>query len=514
MTRSAHRLLATLALSLALATVPVASAMPASELDELARTAQQLSWEQRFDEALEIYAEVLARDPAHPLARIEQAKVLSWSGRFDEATAAFRAVLEEAPGDLEARLGLARVLSWSGRYAEARAEYERVLAARPGDGDALLGVAQTWAWSGDLDKARSAYEEAGRAAPDSKYVALGLAYLDLWQGSHATARARAERLAGQYPGDDDVRELVLATRRATAPWARASWDQVDDSDRNLLTTSRLQAGVTPVWGPALGLSYADYDVRTAGRTGSIRSLQGTATFVPALGHSLEFMLGRDRLELAGFDDHDVTDWGLRWRFPLPSGWSGNLDARREPFRYSVPLIENRIVIDSYTAAAGGPLGERWRMAGEISHWRASDDNARLAAELGAHRRHMRGEQAIEAGLQLRWLDWDEHLDTGYFDPSDFFAWGVVARTFGPVPGRPRLDYDLSVELGLQSFETAVSRTSNDRYYLLVARLGWQVTEGFRLEAWADGGSYASQGADDWRYTRVGLRFLHRFGVSR
>lgn len=490
------------------------SADPSAELDSLAESAQRLSWEQRFDEALAGYAAVLARDPGHELARQERAKVLSWAGRYDEAIEAFRALLADEPEDLEARLGLARVLSWSGEIAAARNEYTAVLDTHPDHPGALLGIAQTWAWSGDLRRARPAYEAAARAAKDPRMADIGLAYLDLWEGASAKARRRAEQLADRYPDDAETLDLLIATRRATAPWISGSWDQLDDSDRNLLTTMRFEAGLLPTRGPALRLAYADYDVRTFGRRGTIRSLQGTATWTPSAGHRVEAMLGLDRMTSPGFDDHDVSDWGLRWSFPLESSWNGSLQARREPFRYSVPLIDNRIVIDSFTAAASGPVGARWRLAGEASAWSLSDDNRRLAADVSLRRSIQYGEHTLEPGLNLRWLEWQQDLDNGYFDPDTFLATGLGLRAYGPIPGRDQLDYDVSAELGLQSFDQSGVRTSNDPYYVLVGRLGWQATTGLRVEAWTEAGSYASQGAADWRYTRVGIKFVHRFGIGR
>ncbi len=507
------RLLAT-AVCVLLWSLPAFGAEQSAELDALAERAQRLSWEQRFDEALALYAEVLARDPEHELALRERAKVLSWAGRYDEAIEAFRALLADDPEDLEARLGLARVLSWSGEIVAARDEYTTVLATHPDHPGALLGIAQTWAWSGDLRRARPAYEAAARAATDPRLANIGLAYLDLWEGATASARRRAEQLADRYPDDAETLDLLAATRRATAPWVSGSWDQLDDSDRNLLTTIRVEAGLLPARGPALRLAYADYDVRTFGRRGTIRSLQGTATWTPRARHQVEAMLGLDRMTSPGFDGHDVSDWGLRWSFTLQGAWNGSLQARREPFRYSVPLIDNRIVIDSFTAAASGPIGPRWRLAGEASAWRLSDDNRRLAADVSLRRSTQYGEHTLEPGLNLRWLDWQQDLDNGYFDPDNFLATGLGLRAHGPIPGRDQLDYNLSAELGLQSFDQSGVRTSNDPYYVLVGRLGWQATEGLRVEAWGEAGSYASQGAADWRYTRVGVKLLHRFGMGR
>ena len=509
--RRGSSLAALLAFWLALACSQAAAATSAAGLEARVRQAQELSWEQRFDEALAIYAEVLEADPRHPLARRERAKVLSWARRYEESAAAFRALLADDPGDLEARIGLARVLSWSGDYAGARREYERVLELHPGDADALLGIAQVLAWSGDLEQARVAYAEAARAAEDPAAAETGLAYIDLWQGAAAEARRKAESLALRHPDSADVEELLRAAREATAPWVAASWDQIDDSDDNLFTTTRLEAGTTLRQGPTLRLSYADYDVRTLGRDGSLRSLQGTVGFSPRRGHSLEAMLGVDRLESEGFPDDSVTDWGLRWNFALPAAWRGTLDARREPFRYSVPLIDNRIVIDSLTLAANGPLGPRWRLSADVSAWSLSDDNQRVSGDFSLRRRFAREDHTLEAGASLRLQDWDKDLDSGYFDPSNFLAWGLVGRAFGPLGGSGRLDYDAGAEFGLQSFDSNGLSTRNDRYYLLTGRLGWQATPLLRVEAWADGGSYASQGGAEWRYTRIGVRFRQRFG---
>ena len=506
-------LVAALVLGLAAAFQPLHADERAAQLDELAREAQRLSWEQRFDESLAMYAEVLAADPDHDLARREQAKVLSWARRYDESAAAFRALLAEQPDDVEARIGLARVLSWSGDYAAARREYQHVLELSPGHPDALLGIAQTLAWSGDLETAREAYRRAASAAPDPTAAQTGLAYLDLWQGAGAAARRAAEALAQAHPESPEVQELLRATRDATAPWIGASWDRLDDSDDNLLTTTRLEAGTTLRSGPTLQLSYTNYDVETLDRNGSLRSLQGTLGYSPARGHALQAMLGVDRLESQGFDNTHVNDWGLRWNFALPEAWRGTLDARREPFRYSVPLIDNRIVIESLTFAANGPLGPDWRLSTTLSSWRLSDDNERLSADVGLRRRHSHGDQTLEAGLNLRLQDWDKDLENGYFDPSGFRAWGLVGRAFGPVKGTPGLDYDVSAELGLQSFDSQGQSTSNDRYYLLTARLGWQATPYLRVEAFADGGSYASQGGAEWRYTRVGIQLRRRFGTG-
>lgn len=480
----------------------------------LAESAQQLSWLGRYDEALSRYRRVLELEPENRFAHLEQAKVLSWARRYDESIAAFDRLLADDPQQLEARLGRARALSWAGRQPAARTAYQAVLADHPGQADALLGLAQTYAWSGALGEARRRYEAANLALAGRPDAEVGLAYLDLWEGSPVAARQAAERLAARHPGNGDVRELLVAARSATAPWLAAGWSQMDDSDGNLLTQHRVEAGF---WGPGeirTRLAWSDYDLRSAGEDGGIRSLQAFAEWMPAPRHRLDLMLGLDRLDRPEQPSHDVTTAGLAYRFPVSPAWSGWIGAQREPYRYSVPLIDNRIVIESVAAGTSGRAGQAWWLSIEASGWRLSDDNERLAADVSARRQWQAGGHSLELGLGARWLDWNEDLDHGYFDPTDFRSVGLLARAHGPLGGGGRATYDIGVESGVQSFDSGGRHTSSDAYYLAVGRIGWQVTDRVRLEAFGEAGSYASEGAEDWDYTRVGARLVWRLGTGR
>jgi tetratricopeptide (TPR) repeat protein len=480
----------------------------------LNESAQQLSWAKRYAEAITRYERVLSIDPDNRFALLERAKVLSWAGRYAESVDAFEKLLRLDRDDLDARLGMARVRSWSGDLAAARMDYRAILEDHPGHHDAMLGLAQTYAWSGELVEARRRYQELRGTAAADKDADLGIAYLDLWEGDVARASDAARRLKSWYPADPDVAELWLATRSAAAPSIAASWDQMDDTDSNLLTTTRFEAAARLPTGIRLLLSYADYDVRTAGERGSINSIQASAAFSPRANHQLEVMFGEDRLEQRAQPGHFVTNWGLAYRFPLANDWRGWVSARREPYRYSVPLIQNRIVVDSYQAGVNGQVGEHWNVAAEASTWDVSDGNSRLAAAVSAHHRWASSGHTLEAGGTLRWLDWREDLDSGYFDPSGFTSIGATFRAFGPVSRSRHITYDLALEAGVQSFDFAGNRTSGDPYYLAVGRLGWQMNAAARLEAYAESGSYASEGAQDWRYSRIGARLVWQFGGRR
>lgn len=483
-------------------------------VDALAESAQQLSWLGRYDAALQRYERVLALDPASRFALLERAKVLSWARRYPESIAAFDQLLAAYPGDLDGRIGRARAWSWSGELSAARDAYEEVLRDYPEQPDALLGIAQTYAWSGALGEARRGYDTANLALGGRPDAEVGLAYLDLWEGSPAEALAAGLRLAALHPGNGDVRELVRAARRATAPWVAVGWNQLDDTEQNLMTMGRVEAGGWLPGGLRARFAYSNYDVSTTGARGSIDSLQGFAEWLPRPRHRVEAMLGVDRLGRPSQPASSVTDAGVAYRFPLGPAWNGWFSVQREPYRYSVPLIDNRVVIDALLAGAAGRVGDDWFVSAEASGWQLSDNNERLAFDLWARRRAKAGDHTIEAGLGARWLDWRDDRDNGYFDPSGFRSVGLLARAYGPLTADRRATYDLSVEAGTQSFDAAGTRTSGDPYYLAAGRLGWQISNALRLECFAEAGSYASEGSADWRYARAGARLVWQFGTGR
>jgi len=481
------------------------------DVEALNRSAQQLSWLRRFDEALSRYERVLVIQPDNYFAMLERAKVLSWARKYEESIAAFEELLELEPADLDARLGLARVLSWSGRLGAAREQYLRILDEHPGHGYALLGVAQTYAWSGDLRQARHFYKLAADALDDPKDAEVGLAYIDLWEGASGRALTRAEELDALHSGDGDVSDLLRAARDATAPWIASSWDRMTDSDDHRISTWRTETGFWVPLGVAARLTYVEYDIRSQQQEGDIRSLQARFDWVPLPEHRVQLMLGTDRWSRPSAPSDSTFDWGFNYSFPVRGTWSGFVGSWREPYRYSVQLIDNRVVIDAYTTGVSGSLPGDWRLATQLGVWNTSDDNRRLSADASMRRQWRIGAHSLESGGNLRWLDWRMETGNGYFDPSNFTALGVPLRAFGPLSEALSVSYDVSLELGLQSFSFAGARTSLDPYYITVARISQQLTPALRLEAFAEAGSYASEGSDDWRYTRGGARFVWQFG---
>jgi len=119
-----------------------------------------LERESDWPQAVAIYRQLVAEDPAAVEPRHQLARVLSWRGDYPESLALFDALLAAPSPPPEAAVERAEVLSWTGRNDEARAAFEAILAAHPGDARAERGLARVYRWSGRRTQARIWYQRA------------------------------------------------------------------------------------------------------------------------------------------------------------------------------------------------------------------------------------------------------------------------------------------------------------------------------------------------------------------
>jgi len=399
----------------------------------LFRSARLLSWNDRLDEALARYERILAADPVDRPAAIGHATVLSWDGQLVASVAEFEALLEQEPGDREIMLGLARSQNWHGRHAEARQVYDELLRQDPGDVEALLGVARTHAWSGELLEASDWYERALAVDPSNKDASVGLGYLDLWSGNLNGAARRAADVERRFPGDKDAKELARSVRNANAPSIRTSVDRLEDTDDNELSTLALSAG----WGTRRGLGftagYAHYAMQDPFGEASIDSLFATLKLTPAQGQALNFRLGLDRAETTTGETNTNPLGGVDYVWGLDRRWQVRGSLQRDAVRYSPTITDNNILFDSFNASATIRVGERWRINAGAGLADFTDGNSRQNLIADANYRLPVSKLALEAGVQLRYMDYAENPRTGYFSPQYFTSTLLQLRgngTFG------------------------------------------------------------------------------------
>ena len=229
----------------------------------------------RHEEAAEIYAAILAREPGDTEARRERALSLAESGHLGQAIAELEAALETpgqldgggplgltlavlllrdgrdaeaeallrrlidgAPEEKDAHFNLAIVLSKSGRLDESARHLRQVLVLDPADAQAHLLLARLLARMQRFAEMRTTLEAAHRELPENLSISRALVQLLIGSPDRSvrdsdTALGLALTLYGQQPAAEHS-ALVAAALAASARLNEAvSWQKraVDEAEK-------------------------------------------------------------------------------------------------------------------------------------------------------------------------------------------------------------------------------------------------------------------------------------------
>jgi len=144
----------------------------------------RLKSQQQLASAVQVFAEVAAREPRNVLAREQLAVILGWQNRFDESIKAWGEAITLAPRRPDYHLGLARVLFWNGNRAEALRSIATALQLAPGSAEAYKLNGDVLLAEGEPLAARASYERAKQLDPSDGELAGRIARAEpprLWR---------------------------------------------------------------------------------------------------------------------------------------------------------------------------------------------------------------------------------------------------------------------------------------------------------------------------------------------
>jgi len=464
--------------------------------------------------ALALYDEVLAADPNDVNALLRSGKLLSWDRKYAAALARYDRALAREPQNTAVLLERAKVLLWSQRYDEAVPAFDRVLRQAPTEPWALCGMAQAYAWRGRGREARPYYERALSAEPGMKEAMLGLAYLDLADGDTTKARERAGTLTAAHPDDPEVIELSKQVKRARAPWVQVGWDGADDSDENGMKNYRVEGGFALPARLDLRFGYTHSDLRglvpPAGEVDAqADALFGVLGWQPRAGHRGELRAGAMRQsDDLGFE-RTAGLYGLSYSFPM-AGWNGRAAVARDPFLYSPQILGNAIDITSLTFGAWGKAAPRVRVETNAGFADFSDGNARLSADAGAWYVWAWSKRSVSLGGVVRFADYSDDLDHGYFDPQNWIAAVVSLRSEGSI-GASAWSYETAAEVGSQSFTLGGVDASGELLWTVHALVARPLPHGFSFHVFADFGNSSAASGPGYRSRSGGFRVRFTIG---
>lgn len=136
------------------------------------------TWQQNriYSDAVTLYRDTLARNPASALSLTNLGALLSEAGQNDEAVELLERAVRLKPDSPESRNDLGVALYRSGRVPEAVAQYEEALRVRPDLYRVHNNLGVVLARSGRLPEAMAHFEEALRIEPDFREAQQNLAH--------------------------------------------------------------------------------------------------------------------------------------------------------------------------------------------------------------------------------------------------------------------------------------------------------------------------------------------------
>ena len=141
-------------------------------------------------EAERLYHEALTRNPALLPARHNLALVIAErETRFNEAVDLWKEVLKSAPDYLPSRLSLAKALAARGRSAEAVEQYEQVVSAKPDYIAARRALAELHVKAGNPEAAIAQLQQALKTQPNHPLIQEQIGDVEVVRGRSAEARA-------------------------------------------------------------------------------------------------------------------------------------------------------------------------------------------------------------------------------------------------------------------------------------------------------------------------------------
>lgn len=161
--------------------------------------AEQLAFDNRWDEAQTLYASVCKIDPTDAEAWAKLGAIQFRLARYEEAESCARRALLLAPNLSFARQTLSTILQHQGKLDEASSILQGSLTQHPNSPEALVNFARLREEQGHLKEAFKLYHQALDLQPESLYVLAKRGELLEKEGRLAEAEATVARGLGQMP---------------------------------------------------------------------------------------------------------------------------------------------------------------------------------------------------------------------------------------------------------------------------------------------------------------------------
>ncbi len=180
---------------------------PSRSQEQLLQKAKRFIEQKDFDQAIDIYAQIIEMDPDNVEAKTALAGVYGWNHQYNESLSLYDELIKDFPHTVELNLGKARVLAWAGRYEEAE-DLLKKLISEHGPAQPIVDLFTTiLKWQEKNDQIIQFVQDLLQQQADNSihWQFLSEAYNN--KGLFLKARKAARRAIDLDPENSVVREL-------------------------------------------------------------------------------------------------------------------------------------------------------------------------------------------------------------------------------------------------------------------------------------------------------------------
>lgn len=202
---------------------------PLSVID-ISKKGRQKFRARRYQEARDLFADGLAREPDNPYLLSGMGDACRENGDYSEAERCYRHLLEIDKNNLFALRGLGDVCKKMGRHQEAIRLWNQYLVLRPRDKHVMTRIADSCKALLQFDKAEEAYRQIIQFDPSDRFALTGMADLQHRIGQDEKAIEYYEKVL-QF----DPNELHILTIIGKLCWRINAFDKAESYFRRALS---------------------------------------------------------------------------------------------------------------------------------------------------------------------------------------------------------------------------------------------------------------------------------------
>ncbi len=386
------------------------------DIESMIIRAERLIEEDKLEEALEAYLEVLELLPENFEVRFKVGLLYGWNSRFEEAELTLKQLHEEFPEDGDVTLALVRVLSWQEKFSEARALGRNLVAQNPENAEAHALLSQVNLWNGNVNL------------------------------SHRRVK-KALEIDKEQPL---ARSILLTLHESMAPSLETFLNLPWDIDRTHLVIygQRFEMGVIPALRVHVNWASFHTENRRTGQQADARVLGAGVTWQNSRPWVFRGNIGTtlfpDNTLNTGAVFNGALSAQYNYRYSIHS-----LTLSRFALTESPAMVFNRITVNG--------LGYSWyrkwdqhmfTISPELAYF--SDENFRFSLQ-GLYKYTIEtGDWQLQPGAKIRYMGFEQsRLGQGYYAPERMFT-GALTADINWVPENRKWSALLHAEIGMQT----------------------------------------------------------------